>query len=126
MMKRIRDRTGASFHRDMSGLSARVIVHIQLMCGSEMTLTRSGGVISSVPIRNRTLWYGRNFLVLFKFHIVMYILLPLREINLFQPYKFREWIDMKKPSLWQMKIPTIESKREYLKLMEEMRERRAR
>jgi hypothetical protein len=33
---------------------------------------------------------------------------------------------MKKPLLWQTKIPTTKSKREYLKLMEEMRERRTR
>jgi hypothetical protein len=33
---------------------------------------------------------------------------------------------MEKPSPWQMKIPATESKREYLELMEEMHERRAR
>jgi hypothetical protein len=33
---------------------------------------------------------------------------------------------MEKPPQWQMKIPTRESKREYLELMKEMRERRAR
>jgi hypothetical protein len=33
---------------------------------------------------------------------------------------------MEKPPLWQMKIPTTKSKREYLKLMEEIRERWAR
>jgi hypothetical protein len=33
---------------------------------------------------------------------------------------------MEKPPQWQMKIPVTESKREYLKLMKEMRERRAR
>jgi hypothetical protein len=30
---------------------------------------------------------------------------------------------MKKPPLWQMKIPATKSKREYLELIEEMRER---
>jgi hypothetical protein len=34
--------------------------------------------------------------------------------------------DMEKPPLWQTKIPATESKREYLELMEEIRERRAR
>jgi hypothetical protein len=33
---------------------------------------------------------------------------------------------MEKPPLWQTKIPATESKREYLELMEDMRERRAR
>jgi hypothetical protein len=33
---------------------------------------------------------------------------------------------MKKPTMWQMKIPVTESKRVYLEQMEEMRERRAR
>jgi hypothetical protein len=33
---------------------------------------------------------------------------------------------MEKPPLWQTKILVTESKREYLELMEEMRERRAR
>jgi hypothetical protein len=33
---------------------------------------------------------------------------------------------MEKPPLWQMKIPSTESKREYLQLMKEMREGRAR
>jgi hypothetical protein len=33
---------------------------------------------------------------------------------------------MEKPPLWQTKILITESKREYLELMEEMRERRAR
>jgi hypothetical protein len=32
---------------------------------------------------------------------------------------------MEKPPLWQTKIPATESKMEYLKLIEEMRERRA-
>jgi hypothetical protein len=45
---------------------------------------------------------------------------------LFQLCKFREWIDMEEPPLWQTKIPATESKWEYPKLMEEMRERRAR
>jgi hypothetical protein len=51
MMKWIGGRTGASFHRGMSGLSARVIKHVQLTCESGMTLTGSGGVTSSVSIR---------------------------------------------------------------------------
>jgi hypothetical protein len=67
MMKRIGRPTDASFHRGMSGLSARVIVHVQLMCGRGVTLTGPRGVISSVPIRIQTLWYGGNFFVLFKF-----------------------------------------------------------
>jgi hypothetical protein len=33
---------------------------------------------------------------------------------------------MEKPPQWQTKIPATESKRQYLQLMEEMRERRAR
>jgi hypothetical protein len=33
---------------------------------------------------------------------------------------------MKKPPVWQMKIPATESKRVYLEQMEDMRERRAR
>jgi hypothetical protein len=33
---------------------------------------------------------------------------------------------MEKPPQWQIKIPATESKRQYLQLMEEMRERRAR
>jgi hypothetical protein len=32
---------------------------------------------------------------------------------------------MEQPPLWQTKIPATESKRQYLQLMEEMRERRA-
>jgi hypothetical protein len=72
-MKWIEGRIGTSFHRSMSGLSARVVVHVQLMCGSGMTLTGPGGVTSSVPIRIQTLWYDHNFLVLFKFHTVPYI-----------------------------------------------------
>jgi hypothetical protein len=67
MMKRIEGRTGASFHRGMSGLSAHVVVHVHLMCGSGMTLTGSGGVTSSVSIQTQILWYGGNFLVLFNF-----------------------------------------------------------
>jgi hypothetical protein len=50
MMKRIGDSIGASFHRCMSGLSARVVVHVQLTCRSGMTLTGLGGVTSSVPL----------------------------------------------------------------------------
>jgi hypothetical protein len=73
MMKWIGGRIGASFHRGMSGLSAHVVVHVQLMCGSGMALTGLRGVISSVPMRTRTLWYGDNFFVLFKFHTVSYI-----------------------------------------------------
>jgi hypothetical protein len=34
---------------------------------------RARGVISSVRIQTLTLWYGGNFLVLFKFHEVPYI-----------------------------------------------------
>jgi hypothetical protein len=73
MMKRIGGRTGASFCLGMSSLSAHVAVHVQLTCGSGMTLTGLGGITLSVPIRTQTLWYGGNFLVLFKFHIVPYI-----------------------------------------------------
>jgi hypothetical protein len=71
MMKRIGGL--ASFHRGMSGLSARVTVHVQLTCGSGMALTGLGGITSSVPIRTRTLWYDGNFFVLFKFRTVSYI-----------------------------------------------------
>jgi hypothetical protein len=110
MMKRIGGSTGASFHLGMSGLCAHIAIHVQLTCGSGMTLTEPGGVTSSVPIRTRTLWYGGNFFVLFKFYKVLYIRLPLRVIHLFQPCKFSEWIDMKKPPQWQMKIPIKESK----------------
>jgi hypothetical protein len=46
---------------------------IQLMCGSGMALTVSGGVTSSVPIWTWTLWHGDNFFVFFKFHTVPYI-----------------------------------------------------
>jgi hypothetical protein len=55
----------------MSGLSAHVVVRVQLTCESGMSLTGLGGVTSSV--RTRTLWYGGNFLILFKFHKVTYI-----------------------------------------------------
>jgi hypothetical protein len=44
---------------------------------------------------------------------------------LFELCTFLEWIDMEQPSVAQMKILAIESKREYLQKMEEMRERRA-
>jgi hypothetical protein len=50
MMKQIRDRSGASFHFDMSGLSAHIVVHVQLTCESGMTLTRLTDVTSSVQI----------------------------------------------------------------------------
>jgi hypothetical protein len=73
MMKRIGGPTGASFHRGMSGLSVRVTIHVQLTCGSGMALTEPGGVTSSVTVRTRTLWYGGNFFILFKFHTVLYI-----------------------------------------------------
>jgi hypothetical protein len=73
MMRWIGGRIGASFHLGMSGLSAHVVVRVQLTCGSVMTLTRLGGVTSSVWIQTRTLWYGGYFLVLFKFHKVSYI-----------------------------------------------------
>jgi hypothetical protein len=73
MMKWIGGRIGASFHRGMSGLSAHVVIHVQLMCESGMALTGLRGVISSVLMRTRTLWYGDNFFVLFKFHTVSYI-----------------------------------------------------
>jgi hypothetical protein len=73
MMKRIGGRTSASFHLGMSDLSAHAAVCVQLMCGSGMTLTGPEGVTSSVTIRTRTLWYGGNFFILFKFHKVLYI-----------------------------------------------------
>jgi hypothetical protein len=125
MMKRIGGL--ASFHRGMSGLSARVTVHVQLTCGSGMALTGLGGITSSVPIRTRTLWYGGNFFVLFKFRTVSYICWPLREIKLFLALQI-SWIDWhgEAPYSGQVRIPTKESKSQYLQLMEEMRERRAR
>jgi hypothetical protein len=104
-MKRIGGRTGAFFHRGMSDLSAHVVVHIQLTCESMMALTRPRGITSSVSIRTQTLWYGCNFLVLFKFHTVLYISWPLHKINLFQPFKFRKWIDMEKPRCGRRKYP---------------------
>jgi hypothetical protein len=73
MMKRIGGQTVASFHRGMSGLSARIVIHIQLACGSVMALTGTGDVTSSVTIRTQILWYIRNFLVLLKCHTVPYI-----------------------------------------------------
>jgi hypothetical protein len=48
------------------------------------------------------------------------------KLNGFQPCKFREWIDMEKPTQWQMKIPAKKGKSQYLQLMLEMRERWAR
>jgi hypothetical protein len=53
----------------------------------------------------------------------VYICWLLCEIHLFQSCTFCEWIDMKKSLLSQIKIPATESKREYLKQMEEMHER---
>jgi hypothetical protein len=50
MVKPIGGGTIASVHLGMSGLSARVDVHVQLTCGSSMALTETGGVTSSVPI----------------------------------------------------------------------------
>jgi hypothetical protein len=73
MVKRIGGQISTSFCLDMSGLSAHAIVRIQLTCGSEMALIGPGGVTLSVSIQTRTLWYGGNFLFLFKFHTVMYI-----------------------------------------------------
>jgi hypothetical protein len=73
MMKWTGGPTGASFHLGMSDLSAHVTVHVQLTCGSRMTLTGSGGVTSSVSVWIQTLWYDGNFFVLFKFHKVLYI-----------------------------------------------------
>jgi hypothetical protein len=49
-MKRIGGLTGASFHRGMSDLNARVTVCVQLTCGSGMALIVSRDVTSSVPI----------------------------------------------------------------------------
>jgi hypothetical protein len=72
-MKRIGSRTGASFHRGMSDLSACVTVRVQLTCGSGMVVTVPGGVTSSVSIQTQTLWYSGNFFILFKFHTVPYI-----------------------------------------------------
>jgi hypothetical protein len=72
MVKPIGGGTVASFHLGMSGLSARVDVRVQLLCGSGMALTGPGGVTSSVSIWTRTSWYGGNFFVLFKFHTVLY------------------------------------------------------
>jgi hypothetical protein len=72
MMKQIGGTTGASFHFGMSGLSADVSVRVQLTFGSGMVVTELGGITSSVWIRTRTLWYGGNLLVLFKFHKVSY------------------------------------------------------
>jgi hypothetical protein len=59
-----------------------------------MTLTGPGGITSSVAIQTWTLWYGGNFFVLLKFYTVSYIHRPVCEIYLFQPYTFREWIDI--------------------------------
>jgi hypothetical protein len=39
---------------------------------------------------------------------------------------FHKWIDMEQPLVAQIKIPTTESKREYLEQMKEMRKRCAR
>jgi hypothetical protein len=70
MVKLIGGGIVASFHLDMTGLSARVIICVQLTCGSVMAATGSGGITSSVPIQTWILWYGGNFFVfLFKFHI---------------------------------------------------------
>jgi hypothetical protein len=73
MVKPIGGGTVASFHLDMSGLSARVDFHVQLKCGSSMALTGPGGVTSSVTIRIRTLWYCGNLYDLFKVHTFAYI-----------------------------------------------------
>jgi hypothetical protein len=61
MMRQIRGRIGASLHLGMSGLGAHVIVRVQLMCGSGMTLTEVEGVTLSVRIQNQTLWYDGVF-----------------------------------------------------------------
>jgi hypothetical protein len=42
MIKQIGGPTDASFHHGIRGLSARVVVHVQLMCESEMVLTGPG------------------------------------------------------------------------------------
>jgi hypothetical protein len=73
MMKRIEGQTSAFFHHGISSLSAHVVVRVQLTCRSRMAVTGSGGLTLSVSIRTRTLWYGDNFFVLFKFHKVSYI-----------------------------------------------------
>jgi hypothetical protein len=54
-MKRIRGLIGAFFLHGMSGLSARVTVHVQLTCRSGMALTVLGGVTSNVLIQTQTL-----------------------------------------------------------------------
>jgi hypothetical protein len=73
MVKPIGGGTIASFHLGMSGLSARVTVRVQLMCGSSIALTGPGGIISGVPIRTQTLWYCGSLYDLFKVHRVSYI-----------------------------------------------------
>jgi hypothetical protein len=73
MVKPIRGGTVASFHLDMSDLSARVDVRVELTCGSSMTLTGPGGVTSSVSIQTQTLWYCGNLYDLFKVHTFPYI-----------------------------------------------------
>jgi hypothetical protein len=61
MMRQIEGRIGASLYLGMSGLGAHVIVRVQLMCGSEMTLTGVECVTLSVRIQNQTLWYDGVF-----------------------------------------------------------------
>jgi hypothetical protein len=63
MVKPIGGGIVASFHLGMTGLSACVIVRVQLTCGHGMAATGSVGVTSSVPIRTRTFWYGSNLFV---------------------------------------------------------------
>jgi hypothetical protein len=65
MVKLIGGGTIASFHLGMSGVSARVAVHVQLTCGSRVAAIGPGGITSSVLIRSRTLWYGDSLFVFY-------------------------------------------------------------
>jgi hypothetical protein len=63
MVKPIGGGIVASFHLGMTGLSARVVIRVQLTCGHGMTAIGLGGITSSVPIQIQTLWYGGNLFV---------------------------------------------------------------
>jgi hypothetical protein len=65
MVKLIGGGTIAYFHLGTSGLSAHVVVRVQLTYGNGMAATGPGGVTSSVLIQTRTLWYDGSFFIFY-------------------------------------------------------------
>jgi hypothetical protein len=63
MMRQIGGRISASFHLGMSGLSAHVVVRVQLTCGSGMSLTGLEALLQVCGYRLRL--YGMMITSLF-------------------------------------------------------------